>query len=217
MGGVIAETEGETHSWVPVDLLATAAARPEPPTISGLADPARRHVFSGEPETLKTWAALILCVEEIRKGENVLWADFETGRAEMLERLRDLGLTDSEIESSFIYMEPTGPLAEGAIRADVEALIEGWRPLVVIDAFTGALEIHGCDPNSGTEIARSFRTVIQTFRAWGGAVVILDHVPKNRDARGKFSIGSERKIGAQTYIFRLRLLDRSEAEAAWPR
>jgi hypothetical protein len=114
----------------------------------------------------------------------------------MLERLRDLGLTDEEI-ASLLYLTPSEPLTDAQVRADVDALLgEPPRPsLVIIDAFTGALELHRLDPNSGVEVERFYRTVVSPLQAHGAAVVILDHVPKNKDARGKFSIASERKLG----------------------
>jgi hypothetical protein len=190
------QIEPAVHSWQPVDLIGSAAAPPEPPTLADLAYPGRRHVYSGEPESLKSWAALVLAVEEIRKGESVLYVDLEMGRAEMLERLRDLGLSDDEIESRFLYVEPSEPLGDPAIRADVEALLQSCRPsLIVVDAFTPALELHGCDANSGTDIARFYRGIIELLRACGAAVLLLDHVTKSPGSRGKFSIGSERKIG----------------------
>jgi hypothetical protein len=183
------------HSWKPIDLLAFADAPPEPPTISGLVYPERRHVFSGEPETLKTWAADVLAVEEIRAGREVDYIDLEMSARETTARLRALGLTDEEF-GHFIYLAPSEPVTDVGIAADVQSLLSVVRPsLVVIDAFTGALELHGHDPNSGVEVERFYRTVVKPFQLHGAAVVLLDHVTKNSAARGKYSIASERKLG----------------------
>jgi AAA domain len=183
------------HSWTPLDLLALDVDPPAAPTISGLVYPCRRHVFSGEPETMKTWAAHVLAAEEVRAGSSVLLIDFETGVGATVERLRDLGLTDEEI-ARFVYVMPSEPLTVAAILADVEALLRARRPsLVVFDAFTGALEIHGFDPNAGREVERFYRTVVGPFQSHGAAVVLLDHVTKDAKTRGRFSIGAERKLG----------------------
>ena len=57
------------------------------------------------------------------------------------------------------------------------------------------LALHGCDPNSGADVERFYRTVVEPLRGHGAAVLLLDHLAKNKDTRGMFSIGSERKIG----------------------
>lgn len=180
-------------SWSPVDLLEFVDAPPEPPTIGGLVYPGRRHVFSGEPETLKTWAALVLCAEQIKAGHEVVYIDFEMGAREHAARLRALGLTDEQI-AKFLYITPEEPMT--SVLAEFESLLGMVKPpLVVIDAFTGALAMHNVDPNSGVEVERFYQTVIGPMQRAGAAAVLLDHVTKNRETRGRYSIGSERKLG----------------------
>lgn len=194
----IASATEEPHSWTPINLILTANEPPEPATLGGIAYPGRRHVYSGEPETLKSWAALILSVGEIRQGRNVLYVDFnEMGGHDVLERLRALGLADETITERFIYLEPHEAMTDPSVLADVVALVRDRAPsLVVLDAFTGALETHRLDPASGVEVQRFYRTVVDPLRSRGGALIILDHLKKDPANRGKFSIGSERKIGA---------------------
>jgi AAA domain len=184
-----------THSWMPVDLSVFATSAPAPPAIGGLVYPGRRHVFSGEPETLKTWAALCLVVEQLHSDQVVIWVDFEMGARELLARLRALGVADKELER-FVYLAPSEPMTDARVRADVEALLDDRRPsLAIFDAFTGALELHGLDPDKGVQVERFYRTIVQPFQDGGAAAVLLDHVTKNKDARGKYSIASERKLG----------------------
>src|SRR5207253_1001079 len=73
--GLLIEVSDAAHSWEPIDLLAVGAEPPEPPTIGGIAYPGRRHVWSGEPEALKTWLVLCVAAEEIRSGRGVLLID----------------------------------------------------------------------------------------------------------------------------------------------
>jgi hypothetical protein len=182
------------HSWTPLDLVALKADPPAPPTIAGLLYPGRRHVLSGEPETMKSWAALVFCAIELRAGRTTLVVDFEMGAAATLERLRDLGLAEEEI-ARFLYIAPDEPLGDGAVLGDVRALLAEHRPsLIVVDSFTGALEIHGFDPNSGVEVERFYRTVVGPLQEHGAAVALLDHVTKDKATRARFSIGSERKL-----------------------
>lgn len=184
----------DSHSWTPVDLAAIDDAPPEPATIGGLAYPGRRHVFSGEPESMKTWTTLVLAVEEIRAGRTVVFVDFEMGPREQLARLRDLGLTDDEL-ARFLYLAPSEPMTNTQVRADLDQLLLNHRPsLVVIDAFTGALEIHNLDPNVGVQVERFYRLVSNPLVAHGAALVLLDHLTKSKETRGRYSIGSERKL-----------------------
>jgi hypothetical protein len=115
--------DGErSHSWKPIDLLAFVNAPPEPPSIGGLVYPGRRHVFSGEPETLKTWGALVLAAEEIQAEHEVVYVDFEMGAREHAARLRALGLDDEQI-ARFLYIAPSEPMTDSGIAADVESLL----------------------------------------------------------------------------------------------
>jgi hypothetical protein len=183
------------HSWTPVDLLKLAAEPPEPPTIGGLVYPGRRHIFSGEPETLKTWAGLILAAAEILAGGTALYVDLEMGAREHLARLRDLGLTDEQV-GRFLYIAPAEPVTSSRVTADVAELLARRNPsLVVFDSFTGALDVHGFDPDKGVQVERFYRTVVRPFQDHGAAVVLLDHVTKAKDTRARYSIASERKLG----------------------
>jgi hypothetical protein len=191
---VVEVDEADSHSWQPVDLVALGLDPPSPPTIAGLIYPGRRHIVSGEPETLKTWLALVACADEIRAGSTVVYADFENGGASMLERLRALRLSDHELER-FLYLAPEEPMTDPSILADVRALLVERQPsLVVFDSYTAALSLHDLDPNSGVEVERFGREVIAPIQDVGAAFLALDHLPKAREGRGKFAIGSERKV-----------------------
>jgi AAA domain len=153
------------HSWQPVDLVGLALEPPEPPTLDAIAYPGRRHIWSGEPESLKSWAALVLCAEEMHQGRDVVYVDLEMGRREMLARLRDLGLDDETIGQHFIYLEPSEPLSAANVRADLAALLADRLPtLAVVDAMTGALQLHGLDPNSGRDIETFYRAGVELLR-----------------------------------------------------
>ena len=139
----------EPHSWTPIDLVGRALEPPEPPIISGLVYPGRRHLFSGEPESLKSWAAMVLCAEQIRADETVAYIDFEMGARETLARLRDLGLTDTELSEQFIYIEPDQPYEDPEIQRDTAQLLAARQPtLIIIDAFTGPSASTNSTPTS---------------------------------------------------------------------
>lgn len=195
------------HSWAPVHITKVGAQAPEPATLGGIAYPGRRHVYSGEPESLKSWVALILAAEQMRTGNTVLYIDLEMGARETLERLHALSLDDDTIDRHFVYLEPSEPITSAEILADVAALVAEREPsLVIVDATTGALSLHGLDANSAGDVERFYRDVIDPLREYGAAVILLDHLPKDRDSRGKFAIGSERKVGIADVHLRFETL-----------
>lgn len=183
------------HTWQPKDLLVEADADAIQPTILGLFYPTMRHGVTGETESLKTWLALVAAADEIAKGHNVLWLDFEMGGRQTLLRLRALGLTDDQISAHFTYLEPTEAIGEAGIRADVEQLLDERRPtLACVDAYEGASALHGLDPNASQDVEAFYRAIVDLLRSRDAAVLVIDHVPKAKDNRGKFAIGSQRKV-----------------------
>jgi AAA domain len=192
---VDADEAPEARPWEALRIIGTEP--PSPPEICGLIYPGKRHVFSGEPEALKTWAALVACVEVIRAGGVVFFLDFgEGGRADVYDRLKVLGLSDRQI-LRFVYIEPQTPITVDGALEKLNEQITAWKPtLVIVDASAGALELHGLSENAGQDVQAFQRLVVAPLRAGGAAVVTIDHVTKNPDGRGKFAIGSQRKIGA---------------------
>jgi hypothetical protein len=67
--------------------------------------------------------------------------------------------------------------------------------IVIIDASAGAFDLQGLDDNSRRDAEMFARTMIEPFRVREVATIVLDHVVKSGDARGRFAIGSERKVG----------------------
>lgn len=95
-----------------------------------------------------------------------------------------------------LYLRPSEAMDGATITRDVhEMLAEFRQSLAVVDAFTGALEIQGLDPNKGVEVELFYRTIVTPLQELDAAALLLNHVVKNKEARGKFSIGAERKLG----------------------
>lgn len=185
----------DRDSWRPVDLVRFGLNPPDLPTISELVYPGGRHIVSGEPESLKTWFALVVCVERILAGESVLWFDFEMGPRAMYERLTGLGLVDEQVSEGFRYVEPADPLTDDR-RVEIETMCAVDRPAVaVIDSSTPALELLGLDPNAARDIEVFQRALISPLRRSGAAVIQLDHLVKAKEGRGRYPTGSERKLG----------------------
>jgi hypothetical protein len=201
-------TAATGHTWVARSVVALAASPAEPPTIGGLLYPAKRAVFSGETESLKTWLALILAKAEMDIGHPVAWVDLDAmGSAEILARLRALGVADSVVHDLFLYYEPGERLAGEMLAEVCEAIGARRIRLFVVDAFNPLLSLHGLDPNSTADVEAFWREVATPITDAGAAPLMLDHVVKNREAQGKYAYGSERKASGAIVHVGFRLLE----------
>lgn len=156
---------------------------------------ARINSLFGESGGGKTWLALAAIAEQLRLGHHVLLVDYEDNPNGIAERLVLLGLEDEAI-GRLDYRNPTTALGLGvaALQARAE---EGTYSLIVIDSTGEAMAAGGTDSNADQEVATWFALVKHLTRLPGGpAVIVLDHIPKDRDAPSNYAIGSQRKRAA---------------------
>ncbi len=196
--------EDEPSTWAPVDLapiLSDDGELEPPPAILPRSDKERLlyrgkiHSVAGEPEAGKGWLVLLACKDRIEAGEHVAYFDFEDEAPVAVDRLRALGLDDAAIRERFHYIRPDEPL-DAAGRAEIERLLAAKRPaLAVLDGLTEALALHGIDLRDNTEVAKWLGDLPGGLRRRGIAVVLIDHVSKDADSRGRYSIGAQHKLG----------------------
>lgn len=199
----------EEHDWTPIDLVTIAAAmrsgdyEPIAPTVLDvegampLLYPGRTNQLFGESGGGKTWVAIAAMAETVRSGERALMIDYEDTPAGIAERLVLLGLRDEEI-ARVDYRNPTTGLLLG-LEYIAQQLELGAYALVVLDSTGEAMASGSVNPNADEEVAMWFRRVRELTRLPGGpAVVVLDHVPKDKDAPTSYAIGSQRKRAAVT-------------------
>jgi hypothetical protein len=179
-------------SWQRIDLSDPQYERPtEPPGICGLIYQGKRHALSGPPEAAKTLAALIFGLENLRAGGGTFAiVDFEMGEHATRLLLHDLGATLEEIASIY-YANPNGPPDQ----ADLDAITEAGVTLAIIDAAAGAYNATGLDDNKRADAETFSHAWITPLWQRNITTIVLDHVVKNSDARGRYAIGSERKLG----------------------
>lgn len=179
-------------SWTPVDLSTLPNKPPVPPTLGGvgLVYPGLRHVFSGPPESAKTLAAYAILIHVVRDGGTVALIDFEMGAYDTRARLRELGATQEEL-ARILYIAPDEP----ATPERIDRLAQHDLQLVIIDAAAGAYSLQGLDDEKRLQVEQFATLYVQPFWRVGTATIIIDHVVKNSDDRGRYSIGSERKLG----------------------
>jgi len=152
--------------------------------------PGKLHSLSGEPESGKGWVAMYACAERMAAGERVLYLDFEDSAATALGRLRALGVPDEQIVGLFSYVAPDESLPTGAL----DALLDPAPALVVIDAVTEAMVLQGLNPLDNTDVAEWQALLPRPCARVGAAVLIHDHVVKDREGRGRWSIGAQQKL-----------------------
>jgi hypothetical protein len=177
-------------NWQPLDIGSQAYnVLPEPPELAGLIYAGKRHVVSGAPESLKTTLCYILALEHIRSGGVAGLVDLEMGPVAARRLLEELGATDEL--ASIYYVEPEAPPTAG----DLEAMLAASVTLAIVDAAAGAYSLSGLDDNKRQDAERFTRTWLEPLWKRGVATVTVDHVTKDREARGRWAIGSERKVG----------------------
>ena len=179
-------------SWDRLNLAAPEFEnRSEPPDLCGLIYTGRRHLVSGPPEAMKTMFALIVGLELLRTTDRMFaLIDFESGPYATRRMLTDLGATLEEIGRVY-YVEPETPPTVD----NVFELVDAQVSLAIIDAVVGAYGVSGLDDNARKDAEEfGMAWVDPLWRADVGSILI-DHVAKNGETRGKFAIGSERKAG----------------------
>ncbi|AXB47293.1 hypothetical protein A4R43_36610 [Amycolatopsis albispora] len=197
--------EDDEPSWMPKDLTAIldGTHKPLEPTVLARTDgrcmfyPGKIHWVSGESESGKSWLCIQAAVEVIRAGGRVMYVDYEDDGPETVRRFQSLGLSRDQILNQLDYINPDARPDSNDERAQWQFLLtrEGGYGLVVIDAVTEALSIEGKSSNDNDEIASWVRRVPRTLAEHtGAAVVCIDHVTKNADTRGRFSIGGQYKM-----------------------
>jgi hypothetical protein len=194
--------EASAHTWQAQDIVAVSENPPDPPAIAELFYLGKRHVLSGEPEAGKSTLLLAAAGDELKVGRGIVWVDDDDmGPAAVLERLRNFGVGDETISRLFAYVQPEEALGEDGLSYLLALIDQRDVRLVVFDTFDAALTLHGFNPNDTTDIERFWTRVVNPLCKAGVAVVLADHVTKNADSRGKWSIGSQRKAsGAAVHI-----------------
>jgi hypothetical protein len=201
-----------SSSWAPVsmrDVLAGAFDDDAPTLVRrtdgvALVYPGRVATVSGEPESLKGWLAVHGCAQELADGHTVAYFDFEDSAPSLANRLRAVGVDDEAIAERFLYVRPEEPLTSAAAQADLDAICARYPTLAIVDGVTEALGIHGLDLLDNQDVVKFFDLLPRRIaRDSGAGVLLLDHVTKDREARGRFAIGAQAKLAGVDLAYTL--------------
>lgn len=198
------EANKTSSSWRFEDLtqLASGVELPPTPTVfqredgQGLFYRGAVNDLHGEPGCGKSMIAQIAAAQELRQGHDVIYIDYEDSARNVVKRLLLLGVTGEAIVAHFHYVRPSA-------KPSSPTSLDGWREtldyadtatLTVIDGVTSCLAYAGLDSNSGDDIAAWYNTIPRLISACGPAVVLIDHVVKSKDNRGRYAGGSMQKL-----------------------
>jgi hypothetical protein len=79
--------------------------------------------------------------------------------------------------------------------------------LAVIDGVTEALALHGLDLGKNPDVASWLALLPRRLMAMGTSVVQLDHVTKDKEARGRYAIGAQHKMAGVDVAYRLDVVE----------
>jgi len=189
--------------WGQIDLSAILAGKYVAPTpqlgrrSDGLAllYPKKVHSLAGESESGKSWLALLWAKEQLMAGNDVVFVDFEDDAASVVGRLQVLGLPGDFIQHRFRYVRPEQSHPAAAVDTLLSD-VDNCR-LVVMDGVTEMMNLQGLKPTDDVDVAEMWK-LPREIAARGPAVLLLDHVVKDRQSRGRWATGSQHKLSGIT-------------------
>ncbi len=194
-------------SWAPVDLgpfldgtfeVATPSLLPRSDGVC-LVYRGLSHSFHGESESGKSLVLQIEAVRLLMAGERVLFVDFESDAASIVGRLIEFGATRDAIQSRFVYLRPE-------VRPDTAPELHAWLSvlqepfaLAIVDGVTDSLGVFGYKTKENDDGAAWHRELPRRIAdRTGAAVVVVDHVTKDTESRGRYALGGQAKLSALT-------------------
>ena len=150
----------------------------------------RFNTFTAETAQGKSWLGIMVALERLREGRNVLILDFEDRPTTLATRLQKIGGTPFIGAPELKWA--TGELTDHslAVAEALAHLADGTGPgLVIIDSAGSG----GC-PSDGADVMPWLQKNVFPWIAAGHTVLLLDHVPKQRKDRPRGGIGSTAKL-----------------------
>jgi len=183
------EPETARPSWAPEDLTAVLDGSSEPlePTLLPRTDghallyPGKVHSIHGETESGKSLVLQAEAARLLMLGERVVIIDYESTAATVVGRLLQMGVPPGMIRSGLAYIRPERSPLDVAEVDSWHALLDQPTALV-----TEALSTMGRSTNDNDEVTDWVRRVPrQLAQRTGAAVVLVDHVTKSTEGRGR--------------------------------
>ena len=156
----------------------------------------RMHLIHGEPTAGKTFFALAAVLEVLQMGGAAAYLDYEDSLAGIVGRLLALGAEPEHLRDRFLYLRQDGPFGP-AEKTELGNRIRALNPdLVILDGVAEALSRDGLSEDKATEVVAWVEKLPRWLARTGAAVLMLDHVAKDRESRGRWARGSSAKLAA---------------------
>lgn len=204
------------NSWQRVDLepyLTGQIERPGATVLTrddgqGLFYGGRINTVFGSSGSGKSWVAMMAAVQEIAKGERVLYLDFEDLPESVIERFLLLGAGVDDLQNQLAYIRPDDPIAAmqrgrfGSTATDAgqeneetfTATLEALDPtLVIVDGMNEIYGLHGHDTNAASDTSFVTAWIKTLTRGGRSTVVVVDHTGKNGGS-GSSPVGAHHKV-----------------------
>lgn len=154
----------------------------------------KMHVLQAEPSAGKSWLALLAALEILTVGGSVVYLDYEDSSKGILGRLLALGADPADLRDRFVYIQPTGGFGPQE-KIELSRILDRVNPdLVVIDGVGEALSRDGYSEDKAPEVVAWIDKLPRWLTRTGAAVVMLDHVVKNKEDQGRWARGSGAKL-----------------------
>ncbi|SDP74086.1 AAA domain-containing protein [Arthrobacter sp. ok909] len=200
--------EAVQPSWAPIDLTSVldGTYKVQPPTFmlrtdsAALLYPAKVHSVHGESESGKSMLMHAVTAQELQAQRDVLFIDFESDQGTVGNRLLMLGASADNIQNHLSYVRPDcSPFGMMEELASWHSMLARRFSLAVIDGVTEAFTVFGVKSIDNDEVSSWGRMVPrQIAERTGAAVVVIDHVTKDSEGRGRFAIGAQAKMSYLT-------------------
>lgn len=156
----------------------------------------KTHVFQAEPTSGKSWLALEIVREVLELGGSAIYLDFEDTPTGILRRLRNLGAPADAMRERLRYARPVGKHGPAEAR-QLQRLLDDVNPdVVVIDGVGESLSRNGLSEDSNPDVIQWYDLLPRPIAETGAAVVMIDHVAKDPEQRGRWARGAGAKLGA---------------------
>ena len=158
----------------------------------------RVHSFHGESESGKSFVALAAAAEQLVAEQRVVMVDFESDASTTVGRLLRMGVPPDNIRRLFDYRRPeVNPTLLAREYVAWSELLGQQYALAILDGVTEALAVFGVTSKDNDEVTAWIRgTPRRIAQSTGAAVIMVDHVTKDADNRGRFAIGGQAKMAA---------------------
>ena len=159
--------------------------------------PGKTHAVTAETEAGKSWLALLVCAQEIEKGNDVGFIDFEDNGPGIYSRLVEM-LPWELIAKHFHYHRADAPLPR-----DFATRYCAGMTVVFFDGVGEALQLHGWKSDEDGVLAFG-NQILRPVAALGAAASMLDHFPKDRNNQNDplGSVYKTNSISGASYILR---------------